>query len=467
MIAAMSVFVMAVAPQEPVVVHEDLQYSEVAKQPRRNRLDLFVPAAESPPPLVMFVHGGSWTGGSKDHFEAVGETFAERGVACATINTRLFPFSTPDHMVVDCAHALGFLHQHGDEYGYDGDQLFVMGHSSGAHLCSWLAYDERKLKLAGVPRRALRGAVLLSGVYDVRARHRSLDAVFGGDAEMRYRASTWLYADASDCPTYVAWAQRELPGLSLCGQLLSDVLISNGVPVQTAFYKQRSHTSYIFQFGSRRDVVTDSVMNFLRDPQASEATKRRRANASRGLVWVAADAREQRLGEALAKVCEPAGVEVVTLRLANPDGERVTAAFRKLRVDRERAGGQQPVVWFIGGYGAGGYAVAASALTARADKIGGRIVAGAPLAERSLRRAGYEPQAFRSLGKAPLLSICGDQDEPQLRADARSRSNQLLRQGCEVAPYELFGTTTERALSELDMEDDLVRPMLWTFLGVM
>ena len=133
------------APQGGVEVHEDVQYSEDARQSRRNRLDLYVPEAATPPPVVMFVHGGSWTGGSKDYFGHIGETLAAQGFACAVINTRLFPFAKPDVMVGDCARALGFVHRHGEQFGYDGDQLFVMGHSSGAHLCSsaslpwWLA----------------------------------------------------------------------------------------------------------------------------------------------------------------------------------------------------------------------------------------------------------------------------------------------------------------------------------------
>jgi len=187
-----ALFALNLAPQGGVEVHEDVQYSEDARQSRRNRLDLFVPDAATPPPVVMFVHGGSWTGGSKDYFGHIGETLAAQGFACAVINTRLFPFAKPDVMVGDCARALGFVHRHGEQYGYDGDQLFVMGHSSGAHLCSWLAYDERQLAAVEVPRYALRGAVLLSGVYDVRGHHVLLDGVFGRDDALRRLASTWF-----------------------------------------------------------------------------------------------------------------------------------------------------------------------------------------------------------------------------------------------------------------------------------
>ena len=44
------------------------------------------------PPLVMFVHGGGWTAGHKDLYQALGEAIARQGIACAPINTQLMPF---------------------------------------------------------------------------------------------------------------------------------------------------------------------------------------------------------------------------------------------------------------------------------------------------------------------------------------------------------------------------------------
>ena len=49
MIAAVTALLplLLLEPQEPITVHEDIQYSDVARQARRNRLDLYVPAASS------------------------------------------------------------------------------------------------------------------------------------------------------------------------------------------------------------------------------------------------------------------------------------------------------------------------------------------------------------------------------------------------------------------------------------
>ena len=465
MFAVFSALVMSMAPQEPVAVHEDLLYFEAAKQPRRNRLDLYVPSAQEPPPLVMFVHGGSWTGGSKDQFSRVGELLAERGFACATINTRLFPFVKPREMVVDCARALGFLHRHGGDYGYDGDRLFLMGHSSGAHLCSWLAYDDRKFGLSGVPKEALRGAVLLSGPYDVRVKHMILDVVFGDDQARRLEASTWRYVDAGECPAYIAWAQREIPGLNLCGQLLRDELLRKGIAVRSDLYRNRSHANYIFQFGTSRDCVTEPVLRFLRDPDGGE--RRAAAPRPRAMLWVACDDAELLLGEKVREVCAPAGIEVLVRQVTGPgdrpDGPSVTATYRSLRAARQAAG-RSPLC-YAAGFGKGGYAVAASSLTAETDGLAGRIVANAPLGPRSLLEAGWGRASFDFLDKAPLLSICGEDDDAVVCADARASVRRLVRRGCDATPCEISGTSVARALERLDADEDLLRPMLLTFLG--
>lgn len=455
MLASLIALTLTAAPQQPVSLHEDLQYSEAARQQRRNRLDLYVPEVAAPPPLVMFVHGGSWTGGSKDHFGRVGEILSAEGFACAVVNTRLFPFAKPDAMVVDCAHALGFLHRHGEDYGYDGDQLFVMGHSSGAHLCSWLALDERKLAVARVPRSALRGAVLLSGVYDVRGHHILLDGVFGRDQELRRAASTWFYAGEGDCPTYIAWAEREIAGISLCGKLLRDELRRCGVPVQTSYYAGRSHANYMFQLGTRRDLVTAPVVAFLKNPTAAQPA---RAQGRQAVLWIAADEREERLGEAVSGVCLSEGVDVVVRRIPAPDGSGVASVYRRVRSAREEAG--RSPLRFIAGFGQGGLAVAACPLTPETDRLRGRFVAGAPLGTSWSQLA-----PFRLLSKAPLLCLCGDEDSPSVRQGARRLGVALGQAGCDVSPCELMNTTAEAALAALDGDDDLVRPMLLTFFG--
>ncbi|MFT4512275.1 MAG: acetyl esterase/lipase [Planctomycetota bacterium] len=482
---------LAPVPQEPITVQEDIQYSDVARQPRRNRLDLYLPSPKAakpnvagpkeagpsvngltgsavgaddaaPPPLVMFVHGGSWTGGHKDSYKWMGRTLASNGFACAVINTQLFPFAKPDVMVQDCGHALGFLHKNASKYGFDGNQLFVMGHSSGAHLSCWLALDDAQLKAAGVPKKALRGSVLLSGVYDIRSRHFALEAVFGADAEFRKRATPLLHADKNDAPVFLAWAQKDLPGLALCARMLRDRLLAADVPVAAHQYPNRNHADYIFTLAKHEDLIMKDVLQFLRDPQ--KATTKRVAKREQTLLWVATCEREHAVGDVIRKAMQPHGVDVLVQDFIDPTCNCVADAFRKLSANRKAANGMLPC--YVGGIGQGGLAAATAPLTALKDGLLGRIVAGIALDSHSLaafsQRSFAEDSSF--LNESRLLSVLGDRDSKQKRSQAMHRTSSLLRKGREAHPIELANTTVEAALLALRADDNLVVPMLLAFL---
>ena len=465
---------LAPVPQESITVHEDIQYSDVARQPRRNRLDLYLPNqavgnpsvdapdGSSPPPLVMFVHGGSWTGGHKGRYKWMGRTLAENGFACAVINTQLFPFVKPDVMVQDCGRALGFLYQNADRYGFDGNHLFVMGHSTGAHLTCWLALDDQQLKDAGVPRKALRGSVLLSGVYDIRSRHLALDAVFGSDFDFRERATPLLHADQGDAPVFLAWAQKDLPGLALCARLLRDRLLKADVPVVAHQYPDCNHADYVFKLARDDDRVMKDVLRFLRDPK--KAVTKREVRSQQTLLWVATCEREHAVGEAIHDAMLPHGVDVLVQDFVDPTCDCVADAFRQLVAKRKST--KVAAQCYVGGIGLGGLAAATAPLTFRKDGLLGRVVAGIALDAQSLaefsNRSFVEDENF--LAESRLLSVVGDQDERSARVHSMSRTMSLLRKGREAHPVELANTTVEEALLRMRADDDLIVPMLLAFL---
>ena len=448
-------------------VWTDQQYAEgLARDPSRNRLDLYVPnGTASAPPLVMFVHGGTWTGGNKEQFEFLGRRFAAEGIACAVANMQQYPFARPDAMVVDCAHALGWLHARAREFGYDGDRLFVMGHSSGAHLAAWLAFDEAKLADAGVPRAAVRGAILLSGVYDVRPRHQALDAVFGHDPAFRAAASPFRHVDRADPPAFVVWGEHELPGLALTGRVLGDRLWDAAVPFVIDTLAGHDHADYLFQLGAAHDPVLARIVAFVRDPAA--ATAHTAPPPSPGAVlWVANDAAERALAQVARRALAMVGVAVQIVDDAR-SGDDVAARFRALRAG---AGAPAPSPTFVAGCGLGGLLAACAPLQCDADGLRGRIVVAAPLGQDSLAAAGCS-DARAQLGvlvagaaRAPLLLLQGELDAVAVRGDALQLARNLLRAGVAVDPVELVGTCGADAIARLAPDDDLLLPLLLAFL---
>ncbi|MBE3097900.1 MAG: alpha/beta hydrolase [Planctomycetes bacterium] len=109
----------------------DLEYAKPGGKPQL--LDLFVPEkADGPLPLIVWIHGGAWLGGSKNGTPAMGQL--RRGYAVASINYRLSQEAIFPAQIHDCKAAIRWLRAHAKEYNLDPKRIGVWGSSAGGHL---------------------------------------------------------------------------------------------------------------------------------------------------------------------------------------------------------------------------------------------------------------------------------------------------------------------------------------------
>lgn len=130
------------------------------------RLDLF-PAARQPSPLLVFIHGGYWHSQRKEEACSMAANFTQHGVAAATLEYTLQPEATLAEIVREVRSAIAWLYHHAGQYGIDPERIFVSGSSAGGHLCGMLIADDWQ-HLYQVPVNVIKGALALSGLYDIR-----------------------------------------------------------------------------------------------------------------------------------------------------------------------------------------------------------------------------------------------------------------------------------------------------------
>src|SRR4029450_7765285 len=70
-------------------VSRDLEYARVGEHSRN--LALYFPEGTQSPPLVVWIHGGAWRGGSKSNPSIL--PLIERGYAIASVDYRLCPMA--------------------------------------------------------------------------------------------------------------------------------------------------------------------------------------------------------------------------------------------------------------------------------------------------------------------------------------------------------------------------------------
>ncbi len=136
---------------------------------QRHRLDIYAPvggSAAGPPPVVLFLYGGSWRNGARAQYRFVGAWLARAGFVAAVADYRLFPEVRFPGFVEDCAAALAFLGRRAGQHGGDPGRLFLMGHSAGAHMAMLLALEPAYLVGAGAATERLAGVVGVYGTVD-------------------------------------------------------------------------------------------------------------------------------------------------------------------------------------------------------------------------------------------------------------------------------------------------------------
>ena len=111
-------------------VHKDLEFAKV--DGRSLRLDLMLPTGIESPPLVVWIHGGGWRGGSKSSVPIRG--LVDHGYAVASISYRFTDVAIFPAQIHDCKAAIRWLRAHAHKYGYDEKRFVVAGSSAGGHL---------------------------------------------------------------------------------------------------------------------------------------------------------------------------------------------------------------------------------------------------------------------------------------------------------------------------------------------
>src|SRR5213075_606449 len=130
-------------------------------------LDVYLPKDKKLAPVFLFVHGGAWRSGDRTQYLPLGNRFAKEGILTVVPSYRLAPKNKFPAQIEDVAAAFAWTVRHIVEFGGDTNRIYIGGHSAGGHLASLLIMNPKWLKDVGVSPDVIKGALCLSGVYDM------------------------------------------------------------------------------------------------------------------------------------------------------------------------------------------------------------------------------------------------------------------------------------------------------------
>jgi len=124
---------------KPAPTHKNVAYGPH----ERNVFDLWLADSPTPTPLVLYIHGGGFRGGSKESLNAgTLRQLLDAGISVAALNYRLISHERLPAAHYDCRRALQFLRSKADEWNIDKTRVGAFGGSAGAQLCMWLAFHD-------------------------------------------------------------------------------------------------------------------------------------------------------------------------------------------------------------------------------------------------------------------------------------------------------------------------------------
>jgi acetyl esterase/lipase len=271
--------------------YEGLTYAAVPGY-RPLQLDVWVPASTSPPPLVVWIHGGAWMFGDRRYLPETlrpNQLFDEliaSGLAVATIDYRHALEAKFPAQLHDAKAAIRYLRAHGDVLGIDTSRVGIWGESAGGHLAALVALTAQRPELEGDmgvvgPSSAVDAVIDWYGVADLAAQSRHSatrtagadlpaellvppeDHLVGGqDAEAQAAASPINYVTGDAPPFLLIHGAADTVVAFRQSELLEAALAGAGVPVRLVPIDGAEH---IFDGHDDIDAVVRMSVDYLAD----------------------------------------------------------------------------------------------------------------------------------------------------------------------------------------------------------
>ena len=209
------------------------------------KMDVYFPwKPAGPSPVIMFVHGGGWVGGTKTGTPGMSYflDLARRGYTTFSIDYRLAPTYTFPANIIDVKCAVRHIRAHATEYNIDPDRIGAWGASAGGHLVALLGTSDQSAgwDVGQYLDQSSRVNVVVDmyGIHDltteyvvgnIRGLDRMVFAAKGPTDPILAQASPTTYITPDDPPFLILHGDMDPVVPITQSQILHDRLVAGGV----------------------------------------------------------------------------------------------------------------------------------------------------------------------------------------------------------------------------------------------
>lgn|GEM_PF-211145 len=133
----------------------------------QQRCDIYRAEGAHDAPVLVFWHGGGWTNGYKEYVDFMAPIVVGLGMVLVAPSYRLAPEYKLPAAFDDSLAVVAHVTAHIADFGGRADQIYLAGHSAGAHLAALVALRREEAARAGIAPHAIRACFPISGILDL------------------------------------------------------------------------------------------------------------------------------------------------------------------------------------------------------------------------------------------------------------------------------------------------------------
>ena len=216
-------------------------------------------------PTLIFLHGGSWQRGRTAQGAYLAEPFVNAGANFINVefenvrelNGNLFP------MVDQCRRAVAWVYHNAKSFGGDPNTLYLAGMSSGGHLGGCVVITE--WEKMGLPGDILKGALLGSGMYDLKPARLSVRSSYVKFTDaMEQELSAQRHLDRINTPLVLTIGTLETPDFQRQSRDFSAAVAKAGKPVKLIVAKGHNHFEMGESLGNPYGIMGRAAMEMMK-----------------------------------------------------------------------------------------------------------------------------------------------------------------------------------------------------------
>jgi len=258
-------FINIISPSNHYGKKTDIAYGEFERQ----KLDIYIPnyleEVNKNSTVVVYFHGGGWEFGDKKKYKFIASRLTKEGYIVIIPNYRVYPNAVFPAFVEDAALAVAWIKKNLNNYAIHTKNIYLMGHSAGAHIASLLTSDKRYFDRAGVNGEDIAGFIGMAGPYNfLPLTNNKRKKIF--PKKLRFNSQPINFVDGIKIPYLLLHGVDDMTVLPRNSKTLAEKILSTNGNVTLKLYEDTNHREIIMPFvpGFRNYTPTlHDIVNFI------------------------------------------------------------------------------------------------------------------------------------------------------------------------------------------------------------